>query len=357
MQRRCKETMCAANIGDNGNFGELIPSDKPTRDLQGVLKANPSKTALTDEEIWELSKNNEDAITSADDNPEFYYRIELCGDFSLNNVCYSIIKPCRCVVTGTDNGIVIKTSRFVRLNSIARLVVKLKEDVIHSVTLYKIFPSGETEIIEEIRTIDDLCVFFKIGMHYVVEKPCVKSQYEIEMENRQNQITAERYYQENIVRYMCPHCFEEKGVCKCANMKKYSYIEIDENMFDIVRTLNKKGYRTTYCCEGHPCGTYLNFACGVRFPFFPKYADVRMKYIHTTMAYGYLDPLVKKYHYSFEDEKAKALHYFREWAESLPEVSQVNESEFISGNPKKYQVYAKDIKKEDFIKILGAKEE
>jgi hypothetical protein len=31
-------------------------------------------------------------------------------------------------------------------------------------------------------------------------------------------------------------------------------IEVDENLIPTIRTLNNKGYLTTYCCSGHPWG-------------------------------------------------------------------------------------------------------
>ena len=58
--------------------------------------------------------------------------------------------------------------------------------------------------------------------------------------------------------YICSNCWKQK--CNC---NKSNYIEIDEGMVDIICKLNKKGYQTLNCCEGHinSCGicTYIQF--------------------------------------------------------------------------------------------------
>ena len=35
--------------------------------------------------------------------------------------------------------------------------------------------------------------------------------------------------------------------------------ELDDNIAFTIIKLNRKGYRTTFCCEGHPNGAYISF--------------------------------------------------------------------------------------------------
>lgn len=85
----------------------------------------------------------------------------------------------------------------------------------------------------------------------------------------------------NKIKLMCHHCFTvhdtnvsiQRNICVQSDIKqpivagvfsKYQYngvcpncgkasilIELDYNIGDIISTLNKKGYRTNFCCEGH----------------------------------------------------------------------------------------------------------
>ena len=50
----------------------------------------------------------------------------------------------------------------------------------------------------------------------------------------------------------CPKCntlYEDKMICKCGEL--IHFIRIDKNIADIILELNKKGYKTSQCCEGH----------------------------------------------------------------------------------------------------------
>ena len=48
---------------------------------------------------------------------------------------------------------------------------------------------------------------------------------------------------------VCPICWErEEEECR---HDKDNFVEIDDNISDIIVMLNKKGYHTRYCCGGH----------------------------------------------------------------------------------------------------------
>lgn len=58
--------------------------------------------------------------------------------------------------------------------------------------------------------------------------------------------------------YMCNSCYhvvkyssKHKNCKKCGNL----LFEIDEIMIPVIRILNKKGYKTEYCCSSHAYGS------------------------------------------------------------------------------------------------------
>ena len=50
---------------------------------------------------------------------------------------------------------------------------------------------------------------------------------------------------------VCPICWEREEEKKECKHDKDSFVEIDDNISDIIVMLNKKGYHTRYCCGGH----------------------------------------------------------------------------------------------------------
>ena len=54
-------------------------------------------------------------------------------------------------------------------------------------------------------------------------------------------------------RLFCMNCFNEEKNCTCKQEDPFRYryyAEVDEDMFDVVRMLNQKGYYTHACCQG-----------------------------------------------------------------------------------------------------------
>lgn len=48
----------------------------------------------------------------------------------------------------------------------------------------------------------------------------------------------------------CLNCLTTEQHCKCEHKKNITLL--DDNMIDIITILNKKGYKTKFCCESHP---------------------------------------------------------------------------------------------------------
>ena len=50
--------------------------------------------------------------------------------------------------------------------------------------------------------------------------------------------------------YVCPYCFNKLEDCACHRFPE-SLIQIDRNIWPIIKVLNNKWYFTEHCCEGH----------------------------------------------------------------------------------------------------------
>ena len=50
--------------------------------------------------------------------------------------------------------------------------------------------------------------------------------------------------------YVCPYCFNKLEDCTCSRFPE-SLIQIDRNIWPIIKVLNNKWYFTEHCCEGH----------------------------------------------------------------------------------------------------------
>ena len=70
---------------------------------------------------------------------------------------------------------------------------------------------------------------------------------------------------------ICPKCWKREKYCECENR---SSIELDYNMVTIIKTLNLKGFRTEFCCGGHPdkqfTEIYIQFKEQYQFNSLPK---------------------------------------------------------------------------------------
>lgn len=160
MIRSSKELVCIENLGTGFNNGPSIPLGTPTRTVFGAIGNNKGYTALSDEEIATVSKHNEDAILDSSFEPAFYYRIQFIGDFSLDNVCYGILRPCRCVADKNQYWS-LKTARFASLSSITRLINRLKSDNLVSIKVFRVSLEGACTLISDRIDADSLVSFLQ----------------------------------------------------------------------------------------------------------------------------------------------------------------------------------------------------
>lgn len=113
--------------------------------------------------------------------------------------------------------------------------------------------------------------------------------------------------------YVCPYCFYQINKCICKVYPPYALIQIDEGIQEIVRELNRKGYKTKYSCEGHfdySYNIYIKFYEKYNFPKLPKgftKSDFVIEHIMTET-----DNEDK-----FNQEKKEYLSLLKEWVKSL----------------------------------------
>ena len=50
--------------------------------------------------------------------------------------------------------------------------------------------------------------------------------------------------------YVCPCCFNTPAECTCAILP-LALIQVDKQIWPTIKELNRKGYLTESCCEGH----------------------------------------------------------------------------------------------------------
>ena len=120
--------------------------------------------------------------------------------------------------------------------------------------------------------------------------------------------------------YVCPYCMNTLDNCTCDLFPPYHLIFIDKNIQEHIRILNKKGYRTTACCEGHKevcITTYIAFAKNyfddIGIPNGFKYNKKRKM-----IAYTYSTKLTEE---KMEELKKENLKTLLEWCNSLPNRS------------------------------------
>ena len=117
-------------------------------------------------------------------------------------------------------------------------------------------------------------------------------------------------------RAVCQHCWNNVKYCCCDELSDAFY-NIDENIQPAIIWLNRKGYYTESCCEGHSwmnSFAYISFLHHYKFPKnLPKHWYGEGKSIQLP----YKDALEGKE--SFEEVKKRKLDEFIEWARNLPE--------------------------------------
>lgn len=117
--------------------------------------------------------------------------------------------------------------------------------------------------------------------------------------------------------YVCPHCWYVLNDCICKLFPPYYLIHIDKNIQEHIRILNKKGYHTMYCCEGHKGGTntYIVFIDNY-FKEIDTPEDFKYDKKRRMITYTYSMKLSEE---KMEKLKKEKLAVLLEWCRNLPD--------------------------------------
>ncbi len=117
-------------------------------------------------------------------------------------------------------------------------------------------------------------------------------------------------------RALCTHCMNNVKHCCCSKLPTI-FTDIDENIQEAIVLLNRKGYFTSYCCEGHDWihnQAYICFQAHFKFPLeLPPYWFEE----GNTIRLNYKEAL--EGNENFEEVKMRKMEEFLEWAKALPE--------------------------------------
>lgn len=111
--------------------------------------------------------------------------------------------------------------------------------------------------------------------------------------------------------YVCPQCFEERSKCICDTTK--DFIEIDKNIYPVIRNLNRAGFHTSFCCEGHNNEKqgYIHFTHFYHFEHIPEFCSYSNNY---NLTFNYDETNDAK---EFEKEKKQKMETLLKWSEEL----------------------------------------
>jgi len=128
---------------------------------------------------------------------------------------------------------------------------------------------------------------------------------------------------------MCENCYEvdtrkykHGRICKrCGGL----LVQIDEMLLDTISLLNKKGYKTKFCCSGHVYNhplicpqTYICFECYVKLPSVPEEFQCTGEYMNDRFCVRKdIDDLQPSY--KIHEDILKNNLKLLEWATELPQ--------------------------------------
>ena len=138
--------------------------------------------------------------------------------------------------------------------------------------------------------------------------------------------------------YICTGCWNRN--CRCGENR---YVDIDDEIVEVVTMLNQKGYETRNCCAGHmehakgipqPMTTYVQFYRTYQFPVIPQRFVLEKQetedgYVHNVIrsislefdkinGYYVKDKSILLCQAQLENERLISIEELKEWANGLP---------------------------------------
>lgn len=118
--------------------------------------------------------------------------------------------------------------------------------------------------------------------------------------------------------YVCPYCLYTLNECKCEVYPPHHLVMIDIGIQHVIRVLNKKGYKTIGCCEGH----YGLMSPSIHIIFNRNYnyklpEGFKMVKNGTGIEHDYNRKISEE---DWKIEKKKYLEILTKWAEGLPDI-------------------------------------
>ena len=123
--------------------------------------------------------------------------------------------------------------------------------------------------------------------------------------------------------YVCPNCFKQLNKCTCKHLPR-DLIHIDVDMQECIRVLNKKGYKTIYCCASH-LEAYKKHGFSEIYLGFVNWIDIGNEYPNSFKKDKNKYDNFIRYHYAknlsdeeFTNTKNEQLQLLLNWCNSLP---------------------------------------
>ena len=98
------------------------------------------------------------------------------------------------------------------------------------------------------------------------------------------------------------------------------FIELDDPIADAIAVLNRKGYRTAFCCSGHAGTRYMPVVAYIQYEFgciTPEHLPAGWEYIKD----GHMEYVYTSFGVALEGEIAANMKSLATWAKELPDTT------------------------------------
>lgn len=132
---------------------------------------------------------------------------------------------------------------------------------------------------------------------------------------------SKRRTKQELDNYVCPECFHQINKCICEHYPPYYLMRIDKNIQYHIIELNRKGYVTIGCCEGH----YKGVCRDIFIAFNQNYDELKkdmpdgFKWKKSKDAIIFTLPQNQGEEY-MNNIKMQKIEELRQWVDNLPDL-------------------------------------